>query len=124
MQNYARYGSYFALDMQNYAGYGSYFALDMQNYARYGSYYVEMLNHIDGIYPGLQKVLSSNGLSVQAQSNYPLRTAIDQRGEPTINCAAKTRWWYYTICIKIVFYSEVVPEQGQKQLLTSTRFMR
>ena len=49
-----------------------------------------MLNHIDGIYPGLQKVLSSNGLSVQAQSNYPLRTAIDQRGEQTINCAAKT----------------------------------
>ena len=44
----------------------------------------------DGIYPGLQKVLSSNGLSVQAQSNYPLRTAIDQRGEQTINCAAKT----------------------------------
>ena len=67
-----------------------YFALDMHNYARYGSYYVEMLNHIDGIYPGLQKVLSSNGLSVQAQSNYPLRTAIDQRGEQTINCAAKT----------------------------------
>ena len=67
-----------------------YFALDMHNYASYGSYYVEMLNHIDGIYPGLQKVLSSNGLSVQAQSNYPLRTAIDQRGEQTINCAAKT----------------------------------
>ena len=67
-----------------------YLALDMHNYARYGSYYVEMLNHIDGIYPGLQQVLSSNGLSVQAQSNYPLRTPIDQRGEQTINCAAKT----------------------------------
>ena len=81
----------FHLRLQSWKSYLAwYFALDMHNYARYGSYYVEMLNHIDGIYSGLQKVLSSNDLSVQAQSNYPLRTAIDQRGEQTINCAAKT----------------------------------
>ena len=47
-----------------------------------------MLNHIDGIYPGLQKVLCSNGLSVQAQSNYPLRTACLNRSEAATNVNA------------------------------------
>ena len=54
------------------------------------TYYTEILNRFDEIYPGLQNILSSKGLSVQAQDNYPLRAAIDQRGEQTINCAAKT----------------------------------
>ena len=34
--------------------------------------------------------MSQNGLSVQAQSNYPIMTAADQRGEQTINRDAKT----------------------------------
>ena len=34
--------------------------------------------------------LVKNGLSIQAQEQYPLATACDQRGEQTINRDAKT----------------------------------
>ena len=67
-----------------------YFALNMVNYARYGSYYVEVLKNMEENYPGLRNMLKNTGLSVQAQNRYPLRTAIDQRGEQTINRDAKT----------------------------------
>ena len=50
------------------------FVLNKQNYARYGC----------------KELLLDKGLSVQAQSRYPLRTSIDQRGEQTINRDAKT----------------------------------
>ena len=33
------------------------------------------------------------GLSVQGQDKCPCRTAVDQRGEQTINCYAKNLWW-------------------------------
>ena len=68
----------------------SYFAFNMFNYARYGSYYVHMLKHMDNIYPGLKGMLEKTGLSVQAQDRYPIHTALDQRGEQTINRDAKT----------------------------------
>ena len=62
----------------------------MQNYARYGSYYAEVLSSLEENYPGLKDQLSKTGLSVQAQDRYPHRTAIDMRGEQTINRDAKT----------------------------------
>ncbi len=42
------------------------------------------------LYSGLKELLDNNGFSVQAQERYPLRTAIDQRGEQTFNRDAKT----------------------------------
>ena len=42
------------------------------------------------MYGPLRQTLSQSGLSVQAQERYAVRTAIDQRGEQTINRDAKT----------------------------------
>ena len=67
-----------------------YFNFNMHNYARYGAYYAEILSQIDVLYPGLEETLKLNSLSVQAQDHHPLRTAIDQRGEQTINRDGKT----------------------------------
>ena len=66
-----------------------YFIFNKINYARYGSYYVQVLKQIESKYPGL-KLLLPCGLSVQAQETQLVRTAIDQRGEQTINRDAKT----------------------------------
>lgn len=67
-----------------------YFAFNKVNYARYGSYYTFILMNMEQFYPGLKDLISKEGLSVQGQEKYPLRTAIDQRGEQTINRDAKT----------------------------------
>ena len=67
-----------------------YFAINKTNYAGYGSYYVGVLENIDLLFPDAKQILSDNGFSVQAQDRYLLRTAVDQRGEQTINCDAKT----------------------------------
>ena len=67
-----------------------YFVFNKQNYARYGSYYVETLKQLDKRYPGLRPFFDTVGLSVQAQTKFPLRTSIDQRGEQSINRDAKT----------------------------------
>ena len=67
-----------------------YFSTNKVNYARYGSFYLHTLIHLDNIYPGLRDLLKRNGISVQGQESYPLRTAIDQRGEQTINRDGKT----------------------------------
>ena len=67
-----------------------YFALNRTNYARYGSFYVSVLQNNENIYPGLKTLLETKGLSVQAQNHYPLRTAIDQRGEQTFNKDAES----------------------------------
>ena len=67
-----------------------YFALNKINYARYGTCYVETLKQIDIRYPGLKPFLEKRRMSVQAQIAYPVRTAIDQRGEQSINRDAKT----------------------------------
>ena len=64
-------------------------ALGKTNYARYGSFYVHQMKSIDIIFPGLKTFLEENGMSVQAQEKYALRTAVDQRGEQTINKNAK-----------------------------------
>ena len=52
--------------------------------------YVQVLKQIESKYPGLKELLLPCGLSVQAQETYPVRTAIEQRGEQTINRDAKT----------------------------------
>ena len=67
-----------------------YFALNKMNYARYGSYYARILANINLLYPGAEELLEKKGMSVQAQDRYPVRTAVDQRGEQTINRDAKT----------------------------------
>lgn len=67
-----------------------YFALNKTNYARYGSYYLEFMKSLENNYPGLKDMLKTKGISVQGQDRYPIRTAIDQRGEQTINRDAKT----------------------------------
>ena len=38
----------------------------------------------------MRDILLQNGLSIQAQERYELKTATDQRGEQTINKDAKT----------------------------------
>jgi hypothetical protein len=58
------------------------------------SCYIYTLVNIDVLYPGLRELLETVGISVQGQSNYRLRTAIDQRGEQTINKDAKTTGMY------------------------------
>ena len=67
-----------------------FFALNKPNYARCASHYVGILDNIDELHPGLKELLSKEGLSIQAQDRYPLRTAVDQRGEQTLNRDAKT----------------------------------
>ena len=52
--------------------------------------YVQVLKQIESKYPGLKEFLLPCGLSVQAQETHPVRTAVDQRGEQTINRDAKT----------------------------------
>ena len=62
----------------------------MHNYARYVSYYVQVLKNIEKNFPGMREMLESAGIRVQSQDRYPLRTAIDMRGEQTLNKDAKT----------------------------------
>ena len=67
-----------------------FFGMNKTNYSRYGSYYLRMLESIELECPGCKELLLSAGLSVQVQDHYPNRTAIDQRGEQSINRDAKT----------------------------------
>ena len=67
-----------------------FFCLNRTNYSRYGSYYVSQLLKIDELFPGCKELSKYYGISVQGQDRYPLRTAVDQRGEQTLNCDAKT----------------------------------
>ena len=57
---------------------------------RYGAYYYESMVNLKENYPGAEDDMKENGLSVLAQSFYPVMTAADQRGEQTINRDAKT----------------------------------
>ena len=49
-----------------------------------------MLESTELQYPGCKELLLSDGLSIQAQDHHPNRTAIDQRGEQSVNRDAKT----------------------------------
>ena len=66
------------------------FAFNKKNYARYGTWYVQTMKEIDHRYPTLKELLKSTGLSVQAQTAYPVRTSIDQRSKKSIKQDAKT----------------------------------
>ena len=63
-----------------------YFFFSMQNYARYASFYVELINCIDQLHPGMRDEFL---VGIQAQDRYPHMTPIDQRGEQTFNREAK-----------------------------------
>ena len=60
------------------------------NHARYGCYYIQVMKQIESKHPRLKELLLPCGLSVQGQETHPVRTAIDQQGEQTINRDAKT----------------------------------
>ena len=66
------------------------FYFNKMNYARYGTYYLQHLTHIKTLNPGMKELLMAKGMSVQAQTVHPVRTATDRRGEQTINKDAKT----------------------------------
>ena len=44
----------------------------------------------DEHFPGLNELIAVIGFSIQAQEHHPIMTAVDQRGEQTINRNAKT----------------------------------
>ena len=67
-----------------------YLALQKTNNARYRSYNVNVMENIEKMCPGLKDLLEQNCVSVQAEESFPVRIAIDQRGEQTINRDAKT----------------------------------
>ena len=67
-----------------------YFYFNKMNYACYGDYYLQHLRHIETLNPGMKELLMAKGMSVQAQTVHPVRTATDRRGEQTINKDAKT----------------------------------
>ena len=54
------------------------------------SYNAEVLDCIDGLYPGLRKMLIEVVYLFRNKNAMPVRKAIHQRGEQTINRAAKT----------------------------------
>ena len=58
--------------------------------SRYGSYYIQRLVSLDRTHPGCKELIEIKGVSVQAQGQYPLRTAFDQRGEQTLNREEKS----------------------------------
>ena len=51
---------------------------------------MSQLLKIDELFPGCKDLLKHYGISIQGQERYPLRTAVDQRGEQTPNRDAKT----------------------------------
>ena len=67
-----------------------YFVLYKVNYARYGTYCISQLKSLESTHLGLREMLERQGLSVQTQDENPLRKAVDQRGEQTINRDART----------------------------------
>ena len=56
-----------------------YFATYKRTYARFGSWYFHQMKNLESYFPGLKV-----NLSVQAQGQYHLRTAVEQTGEQTL----------------------------------------
>ena len=54
------------------------------------AHYAEVLSQIETLHPDLKDTLSLKGLSIQAQDRYLLWTALEQRGEQTVNRDGKT----------------------------------
>ena len=48
------------------------------------------LKNLDITHPGCKELVKRNSISVQGQDKYPLRTAIDHRGEQTLNKDVKS----------------------------------
>ena len=81
------------------------FSLSKQNYSRYGSCYVSIIENLDDAHPGCRELIEDKGLSVHGQEKYLCRTAIDQRGEQTINRDAKTSGEDKVLCFRSQCYS-------------------
>ena len=64
--------------------------LNRTNLTRYGGYFFSQSLKVDELFPGCKEPLKYYGISVQGQDRYPLRTAVDQRGEQTLDRGAKT----------------------------------
>ena len=62
-----------------------YFAANNHNYTRFGNWYFHQMKNLERYFPGLKV-----NLSVQAQGQYHLYTAVDQRGEQNLNKHART----------------------------------
>ena len=62
-----------------------YFSTNKHNYARYGNWYVYQMRNRDSLHSGNDIIFS-----VQSQARCNLRTAVDQRGEQSLNKDAKT----------------------------------
>ena len=60
------------------------FSTNKNNYARYGNWYVYQLRNRDSLHSG------NDIISVQSQARCNLRTAVDQRGEQSLNKNVKT----------------------------------
>ena len=65
------------------------FSMNKQNYARYGTYYVLQLLNIDKTHPGAKEELKSRGVSV-CRNSYNIGQSIDGAGEQTFMKDAKT----------------------------------
>ena len=69
------------------------FATNKQNYARYGSYYCLQLRNLDLTHPGAREELEENGLSV-CRNQLNIRQSIDGAGEQTFMKSSKTAGTY------------------------------
>ena len=69
------------------------FGTKQDKLSKYGSCYIQRLVSLDRTHPGCKELIEIKGVSVQAQDQYPLRTAFDQRGEQTLNREAKSVGW-------------------------------
>ena len=67
-----------------------FFCLNRTNYSRHGIYCVSQLLNIAELFPSSKEFLKHCEISVQGQDRYPLRAVVDQRGEQTLNCDAKS----------------------------------
>ena len=67
-----------------------FFALNKTNYSRYGSYYIQQLISLNRTHPGCKELIEIKGVPMQAQDQYALKTAIDQRVEQTLNREARS----------------------------------
>ena len=65
------------------------FATNKQNYARYGTYYCVQLENLDRTHPGAKEELQNKGLSV-CRNNINVRQSIDGSGEQTFMESSKT----------------------------------
>ena len=65
------------------------FAMNKVNYARYGTYYILQLQNLEETYPGAKEEIETKGISV-CRNYVNIRQSIDGAGESTFMKSAKT----------------------------------